>query len=129
MAGELYNETTAALIKAAQELMYNGTMTVYQQTPGQADSDGITRHTSTAILTDQPCHISYNTIDSNNQENNAGNLHQEIVLYCDPDLTIPEGSKITVTQNGVTCDYQLSGKPAVFMSHQEIDLVVFREYA
>ena len=129
MAGELYTEATKLLVKAAQNLMYNGTMTVYQMVDAQPDEDGITRSTETPIITDEPCHISFSTIDSNNQSENVGNLHQEIVLYCDPDLTIPEGSKITVTQQGVTADYQLSGKPAVYMSHQEIDLEVFREYA
>ena len=32
------------------------------------------------------------------------------------------GSKITVTQNGVTTDYASSGKPAVYETHQEVIL-------
>ena len=38
-------------------------------------------------------------------------------------------SKITVTQNGVTGDYARSGVPAVYVSHQEVTLELFKEYA
>ena len=44
-------------------------------------------------------------------------------------VEIPEGSKITVTQNGVTCDYEQSGKAAVFTYHKEVPLELFREWA
>jgi len=44
-------------------------------------------------------------------------------------VDIPEGSKITVTQNGVTHDYERSGKPAVYSCHQEVPLELFKEWA
>ena len=44
-------------------------------------------------------------------------------------LCLPSGSKITVTQNGKTTDYCLSGESAVYTSHQEIALELFEDYA
>lgn len=56
-------------------------------------------------------------------------MAQTVTLYIDPDLEIPEGSKITVTQNGVIGDYERSGKAAVYTCHQEVPLELFRGWA
>lgn len=44
-------------------------------------------------------------------------------------MEIPEGAKITVTQNGATKDYVRSGKSAVYSCHQEVPLELFKEWA
>ena len=59
----------------------------------------------------------------------AAQVAQSVVLYIDPSVDIPEGSKVTVTQNGVTRDYERSGTPAVYSTHQEIPLELFRGWA
>ena len=59
----------------------------------------------------------------------AAQVAQSVVLYIDPSVDIPEGSKITVTQNGVTRDYERSGKSAVYSCHQEVPLELFKEWA
>ena len=56
-------------------------------------------------------------------------MAQRVVLYIDPSVDIPEGSKITVTQNGMTRDYERSGKSAVYSCHQEVPLELFKEWA
>ena len=66
--------------------------------------------------TDEPCRISANII-------------QSITLFIDRAVVIPEGSKITVTQNGATAVYEKSGKPAVYSTHQEIPLEIFKGWA
>lgn len=116
-------------LRKAQALMYTGQMTVEVLDTDAADEKtGISKHLRKTILEDIPCRISYQTIDQNEQADWAG-IVQEVVLYCDPALTIPEGSRIAVVQNDVRSDYQISGKPAVFRSHQEIPLKIFKEYA
>lgn len=47
---------------------------------------------------------------------------QTVKLFLKPEKIIEPGSKITVTQNGVTTDYASSGKPAVYETHQEVIL-------
>ena len=46
-----------------------------------------------------------------------------------PSPLAPVMPKITVTQNGVTRDYERSGKPAVYTCHQEVPLELFKEWA
>lgn len=79
--------------------------------------------------TDEPCHISFDTVNATQPENNAANIVQSITLFIDRAVVIPEGSKITVTQNGATAVYEKSGKPAVYSTHQEIPLEIFKGWA
>lgn len=79
--------------------------------------------------TDEPCRISFDTVNATQPENNAANIVQSITLFIDRAVVIPEGSKITVTQNGVTAAYEKSGKPAVYSTHQEIPLEIFKGWA
>lgn len=79
--------------------------------------------------TDEPCRISFDTVNATQPENNAANIVQSITLFIDRAIVIPEGSKITVTQNGVTAVYEKSGKPAVYSTHQEIPLEIFKGWA
>ena len=78
---------------------------------------------------DEPCRISFETVNTTTTDNSAANITQSITLFVDRAVVIPEGSKITVTQNGVTSVYEQSGKPAVYSTHQEIPLDVFRGWA
>lgn len=79
--------------------------------------------------TDEPCRVSFDTVNATQPENNAANIVQSITLFIDRAVVIPEGSKITVTQNGVTAVYEKSGKPAVYSTHQEIPLEIFKGWA
>ena len=79
--------------------------------------------------TDEPCRISFDTVNATQPENNAANIVQSITLFIDRAVVIPEGSKITVTQNGVTAVYEKSGKSAVYSTHQEIPLEIFKGWA
>lgn len=83
----------------------------------------------TDTYTDEPCRISFDTVNATQPENNAANIVQSITLFIDSAVIIPEGSKITVTQNGVTSVYEKSGKPAVYSTHQEIPLEIFKGWA
>lgn len=79
--------------------------------------------------TDEPCRISFDTVNATQPENNAANIVQSITLFIDRAVVIPEGSKITVTQNGATAVYEKSGKPTVYSTHQEIPLEIFKGWA
>lgn len=79
--------------------------------------------------TDEPCRISFDTVNATQPENNAANIVQSITLFIDRAVVIPEGSTITVTQNGATAVYEKSGKPAVYSTHQEIPLEIFKGWA
>lgn len=50
-------------------------------------------------------------------------------LFLAPELNIPPGCKIIVTQNGITTEYTRSGKASVYMDHQEVPVDLFERYA
>ena len=81
------------------------------------------------VLENQPCKLSFETLKSAVQTDSAATVAQITKLFVSPDVSIRAGSKITVTQDGVTTDYTRSGVPAVYPTHQEIVLELFKEYA
>lgn len=81
------------------------------------------------IYKDVPCRISFSTVTTTESAENAAKTAQSVTLFIDPAVEIPPGSKITVTQNGVTGVYEQSGVPAVYTNHKEISLELFRGWA
>lgn len=81
------------------------------------------------VLEGQPCLMIYKTVSSASAPEPAAAINQGTVLLIAPEVEIKPGSKITLSQNGVTADYARSGIPAVFSTHQEINLESFKEYA
>lgn len=128
-------------LKAAVESLYSGTCTVTATTPTFDESTKQTTNTETTLFADQPCRLSFisappsdklvsfahNLIHSDTPR--AHFVDQQIKLFIAPSLDIPPGSKISVTQNGVTSLFKSSGAPAVYSSHQEIELVRLDEFA
>ncbi|BBM48390.1 hypothetical protein JMUB3933_1906 [Leptotrichia wadei] len=56
-------------------------------------------------------------------------MSQVVTLFISPEVYIPPGSMIEVTQNNVTKRYKHSGISAVYTNHQEIVLEVEQEKA
>jgi len=87
---------------------------------------GRTEPAERVTVEEVPCRVSYRTVSPAAPEGEAAQAGQGVSLYLEPVVDIPEGSKVTVTQNGVTRDYARSGKAAVYSCHQEVPLEVFR---
>lgn len=128
-------------LKAAVESLYSGTCTVTATTPTFDESTKQTTHTYTTLFSNQPCRLSFiSAAPSDKLVSFSHNLihtdtprahlaDQQIKLFIDPALDIPPGSKISVTQNGVTSLFKSSGAPAVYSSHQEIELIRLDNFA
>ena len=115
--------------KKAIEALYEGTCTVYT---GEKDKDPDTKETvftETPILTNEPCRLSFSSFPATNMIDHAPALGQATKLFISPGVTIPPGSKLVVTQNGVTTAYSNSGEPARYVTHQEINLELFKGWA
>lgn len=125
----MLSETKVVKARKAIESLYQGTCTVteHQKVTKANKSVGFK---DVVILEKQPCRLSFKNITDTDQSDNAASaVVQVIVLFIAPDVSIAPGSKITVTQNGVTTDYQQSGMPAMYDTHQEIILDLFREWS
>lgn len=118
-----------AAVRKAIESLYIGNCIVYEY---QSVKDPVTKITSqqeVSVLTDKPCRLSFKNIASASSADGAATVTQIVKLFISPEVNIKPGSKITVTQNGVTTDYQSSGKPALYTHHQEIILELFKGFA
>ena len=117
------------VLKAPAESLYTGLLTLIGY---QSIKDEVTGITSTKEVTEAeniPCRISYQSIPNADQTDTVSALTQTIKLFCAPDVGIRPGSKVIVTQNGITTSYRAAGQPAVYASHQEAALVLDKEWA
>ena len=114
--------------RKAIEATYFGTLTVTEMKKEKDAKSKLTRTEPVVVLENQPCKLSFETLKSAVQTDSAATVTQVTKLFVSPDVSIREGSKITVTQDNVTTDYTRSGFPAVYPTHQEIILELFKEY-
>ena len=119
-----------AVVKArkAIESMYDGicTITEYQEYIKPNKSTG---YHEVVVLEEQPCRLSFSSSPNTNQTESAAQLVQTIKVFLAPDVRVQAGSKLTITQNGVTTEYKSSGEPALYQTHQEIMLELFKGWA
>lgn len=111
------------------ESTYDGIATVTEHIKVKDEKSKLTKYEESVVLENQPCKLSYETITNANQGESASSVKQVTKLFISPDIIIKAGSKITVTQAGVTIDYTCSGIPAVYDTHQEIILNLFERWA
>jgi len=115
--------------RRAQESLYAGIMTVTEHQKVTDEESKLTSCKDVVVLEDQPCKLSFETLKQAAQSDSAAEVTQVIKLFLSPEVTVRAGSKITVTQDGVTADYTCSGIPAVYPTHQEILLDLSERWA
>ena len=81
------------------------------------------------VLKNQPCRLSFQAVKSTQQEGSAETMVQSVKLFVSPGIAIKEGSKVTVTREGREFVYVSSGVPALYPTHQEIMLELFKGWA
>ncbi len=89
----------------------------------------ITKKSEETVLTAQKCRVSFEDIGVNTQTDTESKKTQKIKLFIAPELKIKSGSKIIVTGRGRTTEYKNSGEPAVYDTHQEIMLELWKGWA
>ena len=123
----MLSQNAVVKTRKALEKGYTGTFTVTEHqkvtrpnhTTGFADVD---------VLVDQPCRLSFSSSPSTT-DGDVAEIKQTVKLFFAPEIMVKDGSKITVTQNGVTTEYKQSGTPAVYQTHTEIILELFKGWA
>lgn len=118
-----------AAARKAQETLYSGVMTVTERHKIRDEGTKLTTQKDVVVLENQPCKLSFETLKAVQQTEAAASTTQIIKLFVAPGVTVKPGSKVTVTQDGVTADYKYSGVPAVYPTHQEIILELFDRWA
>lgn len=121
--------TLSPAYQKAVRSLWNGRATVTVREGVFNPANGRTEPVERVLAEDIPCRVSHRTIKSTETSEAANTVAQSVTLYIDPSVDIPEGSKVTVAQNGVTRDYERSGTPAVYTTHREVPLELFRGWA
>lgn len=115
--------------RKAVELLYKGLCTVKVWQEVEDPITHATGHKEVTLFTDQKCKLSYEKQTSTTPAGGPALIAQTTKLFIAPELDIPAGSKIIVTQHGKTVEFARSGEPAVYTDHQEIMLEAFERYA
>lgn len=115
--------------RKAVESLYKGLCTVKVWQEVEDPVTHATTHKEVTMLSDQKCKLSYEKQISATPTGGPAVIAQTTKLFIAPELDIPAGSKIIVTQHGKTTEYARSGEAAVYMDQQEIQLELFERYA
>lgn len=126
------NKMVKAFNKArkAIESTYIGVCTIIERRDFRDEKTKITRKNKEVIVAEnQPCKLSFEKLNTAVQTDTAAKISQGTKLFIAPEIKVKAGSKIIVEQNGMKTEYFSSGEPAVYRSHQEIILELFKEWA
>ena len=115
-------------VRKAIESQYKGRCDIFEYKSVTDEVTKITSQQEVLIQGNIPCKLSYEKINSTNQSG-AAQISMSTKLFISPDISIKAGSKIVVTQNGVTTSFSNSGEPGRFTNHQEIMLELFERWA
>lgn len=115
--------------RKAIEATYFGTLTVIERKKEKDERSKLTKDVEVVVLENQPCKLSFEKLQTAIQSDSAATITQVTKLFVSPDISINAGSKITVSQDNVTTDYTCSGVPAIYPTHQEIILELFKDFA
>ncbi len=105
------------------EMTYTGVCRVEGQTTYKDPVTGAERPKNGIIFIDQPCALSQAALPSAAQTDTGNDIRYDAKLFISPDIVIPSGSRIFVTQDGMSYEYQQSGEAFVYPTHQEIKLL------
>lgn len=90
----------------------------------------ITHQTTSKLVTvveNEPCRLSYSTEPVANLSNGLATVAQVIKLFIRADLKLKAGSKLKITQHGVTNNYVRASEPSIYTNHQEVVLQLDKE--
>lgn len=90
------------------------------------DEYGATSHAEVMLFENLPCRLSFKNISQTSQTESFAVSSQVVKLFIAPDVYVPPGSVIEVTQNGITRKYKHSGISAIYTNHQEIVLEAYK---
>lgn len=123
-------EAARSAAKAAIEgLYYEGTCSVVEFQEVTSLTSRITRHEEVTVLENQPCRLSFESLAAADQTDTAARISLRAKLFIAPDTDIKAGSKVIVTQCGESFEFSYSGESAVYPTHREIMLDLFRGWA
>lgn len=122
-------EAARKAARQAQEAMYEGLCVIVEYHTVRDETTKLSEEEEVVVAEKVPCRLSFEKLDAAFRTEAATAVSQGIKLFLSPEIKVSSGSKIIVTQNGMTGEYSASGVPAMYPTHQEIILGLFRGWA
>ena len=110
------------------ESLYDGVCTITEYQKVQKENKS-TAFKEVVVLENQPCRLSFQSINPTNQTETGASLSQSVKIFLAPEIHVKPGSKVVVTQNQITTEYKSSGQPAHYFTHQEVVLELFKGWS
>lgn len=104
------------------ERMYRGKLTIHEW---KLVTDPITHVSSEEeliVVEEQPCLLSNTSTAPTTSADGIPSVIKTTKIFVAPDIPIREGSKLVVTQDGITNTYERSAVPSVYPTHQEVSV-------
>lgn len=111
------------------EQTYDGKCTVSELRNVKDSITKVTSKKTIIVAEDIPCKLSVQSSPTIVATGEAYKPVQSVKLFLNPKTKITAGSKIVVTQDGITTEYKRSGMPLVYPTHQEIELELVKEWS
>lgn len=108
--------------KKALEMLYEDTCIISSYGKRTDSKTHLTSSEPVMICKDQPCKLSFENQPASSESRTVDTTSQSIRLFLPPDIVVQAGCEISVMHKGVTTAYKNSGKPAIYTTHQEINL-------
>lgn len=105
--------------------LYDGTCVISHYEEITDEKNHQTKEELVTITENEPCRLSNKTNTVVNEKDGVTETSKNIVLFLRPDLEIPAGSVIEITQYGKTTKFKNSSTPSVYYTHQEIQLSIY----
>lgn len=115
--------------RAAIEVLYEDVCTIYEYRSVTDNNSKLTSKQEVPVIEKQPCKLSFESTEAAVSMEGANEKSVSVKLFISPDITIKPGSKIVVTHGGIETAFSNSGVPALYPTHQEIDLKLFERWA
>ena len=115
--------------RKAIEATYDGTCRIYGMQSVKDPVTKVTRQEEVLKQEEIPCHLSYSSTAPAAGSDTVTSAVLTIKLFLAPELVVPPGCRIEITQQGRTESYAQSGKAELYSSHQEIMLESWKKYA
>ncbi|MBD5461505.1 MAG: hypothetical protein HDR24_00370 [Lachnospiraceae bacterium] len=108
--------------RQAVEMMYEGSCCIYEKRNATNPDTKITSQKEVLVFEDMCCRLSFSKVLPAYKQAEGAKQEQQVRLFIAPEIVVKPGSKIIVSQNGMTETYKMSSLAAVYTSHQEIVL-------
>lgn len=110
-------------------VLYDGTCVISHYEEVTDEETHQTKEELVTITENEPCRLSNKTNMIVNENDGVAETSKNIVLFLRPDLEVPAGSVIEITQYGRTTKFKNSSTPSVYYTHQEIQLSIYDDKA